>query len=42
MTSTEQRPLGSPFSAGSTAEDVIAGLDLSGTTAVVTGGYSGL
>ncbi|MFF4738562.1 SDR family NAD(P)-dependent oxidoreductase [Streptomyces sp. NPDC001262] len=42
MTTTEQQPLGSPFSAASTAEDVMAGLDLSGTTAVVTGGYSGL
>ncbi|MFE2382244.1 SDR family NAD(P)-dependent oxidoreductase [Streptomyces misionensis] len=42
MTTTEQRPIGSPFSALSTAEDVMAGLDLSGTTAVVTGGYSGL
>ncbi|WP_435644455.1 SDR family NAD(P)-dependent oxidoreductase [Streptomyces sp. H49] len=42
MTTTEQRPIDSPFSALSTAEDVMAGLDLSGTTAVVTGGYSGL
>ncbi|MEU2358347.1 SDR family NAD(P)-dependent oxidoreductase [Streptomyces misionensis] len=42
MTTTEQRPIGSPFSALSTAEDVMDGLDLSGTTAVVTGGYSGL
>ncbi|MEU2022534.1 SDR family NAD(P)-dependent oxidoreductase [Streptomyces sp. NPDC016469] len=42
MTSTEQQPLGSPFSAASTAQDVTAGLDLSGRTAVVTGGYSGL
>ncbi|MEU2376110.1 SDR family NAD(P)-dependent oxidoreductase [Streptomyces misionensis] len=42
MTTTEQRPIGSPFSALSTAEDVMAGLDLSGTTAVVTGGSSGL
>ncbi|MGW5001475.1 SDR family NAD(P)-dependent oxidoreductase [Streptomyces hydrogenans] len=42
MTATEQQPLGSPFSAASTAEDVLAGRDLSGTTAVVTGGYSGL
>ncbi|MEU7727679.1 SDR family NAD(P)-dependent oxidoreductase [Streptomyces sp. NPDC040724] len=39
---TDQQPLGSPFSATSTAEDVMAGLDLSGVTAVVTGGYSGL
>ncbi|MFF2547136.1 SDR family NAD(P)-dependent oxidoreductase [Kitasatospora sp. NPDC058063] len=37
-----QQPTGSPFSATSTAEDVLAGLDLSGRTAVVTGGYSGL
>ncbi|MFD8645535.1 SDR family NAD(P)-dependent oxidoreductase [Streptomyces zaomyceticus] len=42
MTSTDQQPLGSPFSAVSSAEDVMAGLDLSGTSAVVTGGYSGL
>jgi len=42
MTISEQRPLGSAFSALSTAEDVMAGLDLSGNTAVVTGGYSGL
>ncbi|WP_406134162.1 SDR family NAD(P)-dependent oxidoreductase [Streptomyces zaomyceticus] len=42
MTRTDQQPLGSPFSAASTAEDVMAGLDLSDTNAVVTGGYSGL
>ncbi|MFE2217000.1 SDR family NAD(P)-dependent oxidoreductase [Streptomyces canus] len=42
MTITDQQPLGSPFSASTTAEDVVAGLDLSGMTAVVTGGYSGL
>ncbi|WP_329620322.1 oxidoreductase [Streptomyces sp. NBC_01255] len=42
MTSTDQQPLGSPFSAASTARDITAGLDLSGTSAVVTGGYSGL
>ncbi|MFJ9855308.1 SDR family NAD(P)-dependent oxidoreductase [Streptomyces sp. NPDC101150] len=42
MTTTDQKPLSSPFSAVSTAEDVMAGLDLSGTSAVVTGGYSGL
>jgi len=42
MTITEQQPLDSPFSATSTAEDVMAGFDLSGTTAIVTGGYSGL
>ncbi|MFD5440714.1 SDR family NAD(P)-dependent oxidoreductase [Streptomyces tendae] len=37
-----QHPINSPFSAASTAEEVIAGVDLSGRTAVVTGGYSGL
>ncbi|MEU7168979.1 SDR family NAD(P)-dependent oxidoreductase [Streptomyces morookaense] len=42
MTTAQQQPLGSPFSAASTASDVMAGIDLSGTTAVVTGGYSGL
>ncbi|WP_224281468.1 oxidoreductase [Streptomyces sp. LS1784] len=38
----QQQPIGSPFSASSTAEDILAGLDLSGRTAVVTGGYCGL
>ncbi|GHE68414.1 oxidoreductase [Streptomyces longispororuber] len=42
MSLTDQQPLGSPFSASATAEDVVSGLDLSGRTAVVTGGYSGL
>lgn len=42
MTRTEQHPIGSPFTANSTAADVMAGLDLSGTSAVVTRGYSGL
>lgn len=42
MTTIDQQPLGSPFSATTTAEAVMAGLDLSGATAVVTGGYSGL
>lgn len=42
MTTTDQRPLGSPFSASTRAEDVMAGHDLSRTTAVVTGGSSGL
>ncbi|MFF8727094.1 SDR family NAD(P)-dependent oxidoreductase [Streptomyces sp. NPDC015171] len=42
MTTTEQRPLGSPFSAATTAEDVMAGVDLTGACAVVTGGSSGL
>ncbi|MFF4806284.1 SDR family NAD(P)-dependent oxidoreductase [Streptomyces sp. NPDC001351] len=42
MTVTDQQPLGSPFSAATTAEDIVADHDLSGRTAVVTGGYSGL
>ncbi|MET8748147.1 SDR family NAD(P)-dependent oxidoreductase [Streptomyces sp. NPDC004728] len=42
MTLTDQQPLGSPFSAVTTAEDIVAGQDLAGRTAVVTGGYSGL
>ncbi|WP_329116534.1 SDR family NAD(P)-dependent oxidoreductase [Streptomyces sp. NBC_01465] len=39
---TEQRRIGTGFTAQSTADDVLAGLDLSRTTALVTGGYSGL
>jgi NAD(P)-dependent dehydrogenase (short-subunit alcohol dehydrogenase family) len=39
---TTQQPLGSGFTAASTAADVIAGIDLTGKTAIVTGGYSGL
>ncbi len=39
---TKQRPLGSGFGARSTANDVLNGIDLTGTTALVTGGYSGL
>lgn len=42
MTTTDQQPLGSSYSAASTAGDVMTGRDLSGVTAVVTGGYSGL
>jgi NAD(P)-dependent dehydrogenase (short-subunit alcohol dehydrogenase family) len=40
--STPQTPISSGFSATSTAEDVIRGIDLTGKTAIVTGGYSGL
>ncbi|MEU7581786.1 SDR family NAD(P)-dependent oxidoreductase [Streptomyces sp. NPDC041068] len=39
---TEQRRLGTGFGARSTADDVLTGIDLTGTTALVTGGYSGL
>lgn len=37
-----QHPLGSGFDAASTATDVIQGINLSGKTAIVTGGYSGI
>ncbi len=37
-----QQPLPSGFSARSTAADVIRGIDLTGKTAIVTGGYSGI
>src|SRR5215472_2727342 len=39
---TPQAPIGSGFGAASTAAQVIAGRDLTGKTAVVTGGYSGI
>lgn len=41
-TVTPQRKIGSGFGRDSTAADVIAGIDLTGKTAIVTGGYSGL
>ena len=40
--STPQHALGSGFGARSTAAEVLSGIDLTGRTAVVTGGYSGL
>ena len=40
--SVPQAPLGSGFGPASTTDEVIAGIDLSGKTAIVTGGYSGL
>ncbi|GAA1534516.1 SDR family NAD(P)-dependent oxidoreductase [Actinomadura kijaniata] len=39
---SEQRRIGSGFGAHSTAREVLAGIDLTGRTALVTGGYSGL
>ncbi|MGW3651404.1 SDR family NAD(P)-dependent oxidoreductase [Streptomyces sp. NPDC000878] len=39
---TAQHKIGSGFDARSTADDVLAGIDLSGKLALVTGGYSGL
>jgi NAD(P)-dependent dehydrogenase (short-subunit alcohol dehydrogenase family) len=38
----KQRPIGSGFTAASTADDVLKGIDLSGTNVVVTGGHVGL
>ncbi|EFH29046.1 MULTISPECIES: SDR family NAD(P)-dependent oxidoreductase [Streptomyces] len=40
--STAQHKIGSGFDAHSTADDVLAGIDLTGKLAIVTGGYSGL
>lgn len=39
---TVQKPIASPFGMRSTAKEVISGIDLTGKTALVTGGYSGL
>ncbi|GAA4081393.1 SDR family NAD(P)-dependent oxidoreductase [Streptomyces shaanxiensis] len=40
--STAQHKIGSGFGATSTADDVLAGTDLTGKLAIVTGGYSGI
>lgn len=37
-----QKPIGTGFNAKSTTDDVIKGIDLSGKTAIVTGGYAGI
>ena len=42
MTTTPQQKIGSGFGYDSTAAEVIAGIDLSGRLAIVTGGYSGV
>lgn len=42
MSAGTQAPIGSGFGHGSTALDVVDGLDLSGRNAIVTGGYSGI
>ncbi|WP_308858091.1 oxidoreductase [Paenibacillus sp. R14(2021)] len=41
-TITAQEPISSGFGAGTTASEVLAGQDLSGRIAIVTGGYSGV
>jgi hypothetical protein len=38
----KQHPLGSGFTAASTTDDVMAGIDLAGRNVVVTGGHIGL
>lgn len=42
MAVTDQIPTNSRFHAKSTGTEVLSGIDLSGKTAIVTGGYSGL
>jgi len=42
MAISDQVPTGSDFHAKSTAAEVLSGFDLTGKTAIVTGGYSGL
>ncbi len=42
MAQSDQAPLNSGFHAKSTASEVLNDIDLSGKTAIVTGGYSGL
>lgn len=39
---TPQAPLGTPFSASSTASDLLDGLDLTGQEVIVTGGHGRL
>jgi NAD(P)-dependent dehydrogenase (short-subunit alcohol dehydrogenase family) len=38
----KQQPIGTGYTAASTADDVLEGIDLSGTNAIVTGGHVGL
>jgi NAD(P)-dependent dehydrogenase (short-subunit alcohol dehydrogenase family) len=42
MAAADQKPLGSGFPAKSEPHEILAGIDLSGKTAIVTGGYSGI
>ena len=42
MISTLQKPVGSGFDSKSNADEIIKQVDLSGKTAIVTGGYSGI
>ncbi len=38
----KQYPLGTPFTPASTADEVLAGIDLTGRNAIVTGGHAGI
>ncbi len=38
----KQHPLGTPFPPASTADEVLAGIDLTGRNAIVTGGHAGI
>ncbi|HEY3556440.1 MAG TPA: SDR family NAD(P)-dependent oxidoreductase [Kribbella sp.] len=42
MTANKQQPIGSGFTAASTADDVLVGIDLTGKNVIVTGGHRGL
>ena len=42
MAAEHQKPIESGFHAKSELVDILAGIDLSGKTAIVTGGYSGI
>ncbi|WP_417620736.1 oxidoreductase [Parasphingorhabdus sp.] len=42
MAAADQKPLGSGFHAKSEPHEILAGIDLTGRTAIVTGGYSGI
>lgn len=42
MISTLQQPIQSGFDASSTAQEVIKGIDLTGKTVIITGGYAGI
>ncbi|MFC6197658.1 SDR family NAD(P)-dependent oxidoreductase [Ponticaulis profundi] len=42
MPKAYQKPIDSGFGHGSTCLDVVSGIDLTGQTAIVTGGYSGI
>ncbi|MFL6846087.1 MAG: oxidoreductase [Allosphingosinicella sp.] len=42
MTQAEQKPIGSGFGHGSTAREVLDGIDLADRNYIVTGGYSGI